>query len=107
MKKTLIVCLLMMVLTLYACTPGATTKRVSPPTSQPGVVSPAPANQSADWKTYSNDTFGFGFQYPSNWFGPSEYVSDKTLRVEVGSDKVYPYGERPEGAPEPRILSMS
>ena len=43
-----------------------------------------------------NSAFGFGFQYPSSWFGPEEYVSDDTLRVEVGSDKVYPYGEPPE-----------
>jgi hypothetical protein len=46
----------------------------------------------ADWKSYSNSTFGLGFQYPSSWFGPDEYVSDQSLRVEVGSDKVYPYG---------------
>ncbi|MCJ7567530.1 MAG: hypothetical protein MUO58_08325, partial [Anaerolineales bacterium] len=48
--------------------------------------------QSAYWKSYTNNTFGFGFQYPSSWFGPDEYISDQNLRVEVGSDKVYPYG---------------
>jgi hypothetical protein len=40
--------------------------------------------------------FGFGFKYPSDWFGPEEYISGETLRVEVGSDTVYPYGEPPE-----------
>ena len=48
--------------------------------------------QSAGLKSYANSTFGLGFQYPSGWFGPDEYVSDQSLRVEVGSDKVYPYG---------------
>jgi len=45
---------------------------------------------------YTNSTFGFGFQFPAEWFGPEEYVSDGTLRVEIGSDKVYPYGEPPD-----------
>ena len=50
----------------------------------------------ASWKSYANSTLGLGFRYPSSWFGPDEYVSDQNLRVEVGSDKVYPYGEQPE-----------
>jgi len=48
--------------------------------------------QSADLKSYTNSAFGLGFEYPSSWFGPEEYISDQSLRVEVGSDKVYPYG---------------
>ena len=48
--------------------------------------------QSAGLKSYANSTFGLGFQYPSSWFGPDEYVSDQSLRVEIGSDVVYPYG---------------
>ena len=48
--------------------------------------------QSTDWKSYANSAFELGFQYPSSWFGPDEYVSDQSLRVEVGSDVVYPYG---------------
>jgi hypothetical protein len=48
--------------------------------------------QWADWKSYANSTFGLGFRYPSSWFGPDEYVSDQNLRVEIGSDVVYPYG---------------
>jgi len=48
--------------------------------------------QSAGLKSYINGGFGLKFQYPFSWFGPDEYVSDQSLRVEVGSDKVYPYG---------------
>lgn len=51
----------------------------------------APA-ASAGWKTYANDAFGLSFQFPPAWFGPDEYASDQALRVEVGSDTVYPYG---------------
>ena len=48
--------------------------------------------QSAGLKSYTNSAFGLGFQYPSSWFGPDEYISDQSLRVEIGSDVVYPYG---------------
>ena len=105
MKMTLTVFLLMMFVTLNACAPLVTATLTPLPTNEPAAyvdtqntiaVSPTEVNQSADWNSYANNTFGFGFQYPSNSFGPSEYVSDNTLRVEVGSDKVYPYGESPE-----------
>lgn len=69
------------------------------PTEQvPTPPAPTETTLPAFQKTYANDQFGLGFQYPSDWFGPSEYVSDGTLRVEVGSDVVYPYGEQPEQA---------
>ncbi len=109
MRKTITLFLLMMVLTLNACAPLATATPVSLPTigtdvavetQIPTAVSPTEVDQSATWKLYTNNTFGFGFQYASNWFGPSEYVSDGTLRVEVGSDKVYPYGEPPVQPPD-------
>jgi hypothetical protein len=58
----------------------------------PATNSPATAVASSDQKSYYNSTIGLGFQYPSTWFGPDEYLSDQGLRVEVGSDKVYPYG---------------
>ncbi len=41
---------------------------------------------------YVNADFGLSFSYPSDWFGPDEYVSGDTLRVAIGSDVVYPYG---------------
>ena len=52
----------------------------------------APTNQ----KNYSNSTFGLSFLYPSDWFGPDEYISGQILRVAVGSDVVLPYGETPD-----------
>ena len=107
MKKTLSVFLLMTVLTLNACTPMAPATSTPLPRSEPATpvatqvpspVSPTEANTSANQKPYANNTFGLSFQYPSNWFGPGEYVTGATLRVEVGSDKVYPYGEQPAQA---------
>lgn len=41
---------------------------------------------------YQNDRFGISFSYPAGWFGPEEYLADQELRVEIGSDVVYPYG---------------
>lgn len=58
----------------------------------PATTSPATTAPPTDLKSYYNSAIGLGFQYPSNWFGPDEYISDQMLRVEVGSDKVYPYG---------------
>jgi hypothetical protein len=52
-----------------------------------GQVEPTPA-----LAQYANATFGLSFEYPSSWFGPDEYISGGTLRLEVGSDVVYPYG---------------
>ena len=101
MKKTATLSLFVMILTLNACVPSPVTLPTAEPaisieTQMPTVILPTEADQSATWKPYTNNSFGFGFEYPSNWFGPSEYISDGTLRVEVGSDKVYPYGEQPE-----------
>lgn len=58
----------------------------------PTASSTATTAPSPELRPYYNDMMGLSFQYPSNWFGPDEYISDQTLRVEVGSDKVYPYG---------------
>jgi hypothetical protein len=105
MKKTLIMFLLLMVLTLNACAPLATASSTSLPdieptpsvaTQIPASAPPTDVKPPENQKRYKNDKFGLSFQYPSAWFGPGEYVSDETLRVEIGSDVVYPYGERPE-----------
>lgn len=57
---------------------------------------------------YSNSEFRISFDYPSSWFGPEEYVADRTLRVEVGSDVIYPYGtgldERPSSIPNSYVV---
>jgi hypothetical protein len=113
MKNTLPLFFLIMILALNACTPGSpipnseapasTTPAGSdffaptiPPTSQPVLPTetqlPAQQTETEGWKSYSNPGFGLAFQYPSEWFGPEEYVSGQTLRVEVGSGPVYPYG---------------
>ncbi|MHC1740115.1 MAG: hypothetical protein AB9897_03275 [Anaerolineaceae bacterium] len=108
MRKTIPQFLLMMILTLNACSPLANAAPATLPTTEktqiPSAVLATESDQSATWKQYTNNTFGFGFQYPSNWFGPSEYISGGTLRVEVGSDKVYPYGEPPE---QPSVVKNS
>jgi hypothetical protein len=107
MKKTLSVFLLMTILTLNGCTPMTPATSTPLPRSEPATptetqiptpASPTEVNPSANQKAYTNNTFGLSFQYPSNWFGPGEDVSGATLRVEVGSDKVYPYGEPPAQA---------
>jgi len=57
--------------------------------------SPAPtetANPFGDWSEYKNESIGFRFLYPSSWYGPDVYEQDGSLRLEVGSDVVYPYG---------------
>jgi len=104
MNKFLTISLLASVFTINACTPLATATSAPLPGIEPTTFmetqipafSPTEANPSSTQKIYTNDLFGLSFQYPSNWYGPSEYVSDGTLRVEVGSDVVYPYGETPE-----------
>ena len=97
MKKTLSVFLLMISLTISACAPQVTaipaTQPAAPVETQiPSAVPPTAVDQSAIRKQYTNSAFGFGFQYPSDWFGPDEYISGQDLRVSVGSDIVYPYG---------------
>ncbi|MBC7877736.1 MAG: hypothetical protein H7Y59_11260 [Anaerolineales bacterium] len=99
MKKPFPLFLLMSILTINACAPleAPTTPEpvVSVVTEVPTVVLPTAADQASDLKLYANSTFGLGFQYPSSWYGPDEYVSEQTLRVAIGSDVVYPYGEPP------------
>ena len=73
-----------------ASTPAATVAGQIPtpvPLTQPV---PTPA-----LKQYANSAFGLRFQFPAGWYGPDEYISGSTLRVAVGSDVVYPYGEPP------------
>ena len=105
MKKTLPVFLVLSILILSACTTPAsatpaavlaTKTATQAATSTPIAATPTAAVQPSDPKSYSNSAFGLGFQYPVKWFGPDESVSGETLRVEVGSDTVYPYGNPPE-----------
>lgn len=101
MKNTLLLSLCTILLSVYACAPRVTATPVSLPATEPApsvetqtsiAVTSTQVHQSATWEPYTNSAFGLSFQFPSNWFGPDEYVSDQTLRVSVGSDIVYPYG---------------
>jgi len=64
--------------------PTATHTPIPPTPTQP---TPTPAVA-----RYTNTAFGLSFEYPSSWYGPDEYIADPILRIEVGSDVVYPYG---------------
>ena len=111
MKKTLTLFLLLTLFTVSACTPQVTAASTPLPATEPvssmetqipSAVSPTEVDPSANLKLYMNSAFGLGFQYPSNWFGPDEYVSGQDLRVAIGSDVVYPYGTVPEQPSEIR-----
>lgn len=100
MNKTLPLFLSVLILTSSACAPQLTETPVPQPavievTRVPVAESPTVVDRSANQKSYANSAFGFGFQFPSSWFGPEEYISEQDLRLEVGSDKVYPYGTDP------------
>lgn len=59
--------------------------------------SPAPsANPYPGWITYTHDTYGLTFRYPSTWYGPDVYEFAGGVRLAVSSDVVYPYGTGPE-----------
>jgi len=91
MKKlypVFILCLLMMTSCGVPGTPAGT--------QIPSAVPTTAGDVSTLRNSYTSDTFGLHFQYPSKWYGPEEYISGQTLRVEVGSDKAYPYGESQE-----------
>jgi hypothetical protein len=88
--------------TLVAVEPtaAATEAEVQPPApTKAGTPDPYPG-----WTTYTNATFTLSFRYPSTWFGPDVYEFEDGVRLEVGSDQVYPYGtgleEREPGAPD-------
>lgn len=99
MIKIFIPFLSISVLALAACTPQAVTiplpdspSATAEPTQVPATEPPTATVQLPTLNTYTNSAFGLSFQYPAGWFGPEEYTVDQNLRVEVGSDKVYPYG---------------
>jgi hypothetical protein len=101
MQKTLPVFILICTLLFTACSPQVTAAPTLEPstpaaTQAPSAVPPTEAVPSSGPKSYANDAFGLSFQFPADWFGAEEYISEQTLRVEVGSDTVYPYGETPE-----------
>jgi hypothetical protein len=62
------------------------------PSATPTPFQELPIAPLTGWKIYKNDSFGLSFQFPSAWYGPDVYSSSQVVRIEVGSDKVYPYG---------------
>ncbi len=72
--------------------------------AQPAASTPEPTSDPyPGWTTYTNESFGLSFRYPSAWYGPDVYEFEDGVRLAVGSDVVYPYGtgldEREPGAP--------
>ena len=49
-------------------------------------------NPYGNWMEYINDTVGFRYLYPAAWYGPEVYETEGSIRLEVGSDVVFPYG---------------
>ena len=102
MNKTLSVLFLLLVLSLSACVaqetetptlaPATETTAPAATTQAPTDVLPTQVEPTPTLAQYTHTAFGFSFAYPSDWFGPDEYSVEQTLRLEIGSDVVYPYG---------------
>ncbi len=94
MKKLLVFPFMIGIWIISACTPQATATPVIVEATIPltSTVPPTEIPQSSAWTRYTNEAFGLRFQYPANWFGPDEYIAEPILRVQIGSDVVYPYG---------------
>jgi hypothetical protein len=97
--------LLSLLSALTACAPASTgapagvtepAPAITAQAATPAAATPTTADAAAAGKEYSNSAFGLSFRLPAGWFGPEEYISEPTLRVEIGSDQVYPYGQAPE-----------
>jgi len=88
-------------LVLSACTAtGAENESIGSPTpSSISIKEPDPSptaevdeNPDGDWLEYTHHVTGLRFLYPADWFGPEVYETEGSLRIEIGSDQVYPYG---------------
>lgn len=75
-----------------AALPAATDDVVPIATGLPLSPTDLPAEPNSGWQTYNNSDVGISFQFPSSWFGPDEYLVEDDIRLEIGSDVVYPYG---------------
>ena len=61
-------------------TPPSTTTQ-TPTSQQP---SPTPINETANWKTYRNDKFGFEFKYPAELIAVSSGPSEEQQKLDRG-----------------------
>jgi hypothetical protein len=98
-QRTFIFACLTAGLVLSGCAAAAPeTPEVQLPTStvqalpDPSAIPLATENPFGDWSEYRNEGFGFRVLFPTAWFGPEVSESEGSLRLEVGSDQVYPYG---------------
>ena len=91
------IAILLLVSSCAAPQPVETDPPVNPttevvPTEEPAAPPEPTQNPFGDWMEYVNEDYGFRFLYPASWFGPEVTDTDGFLRIEVGSDQVYPYG---------------
>jgi len=93
MKKIYPLITILFFIAITACTAVVTPNLTS--TNTVVVPTQIAATTESPFKEYNNSKFGVTFQFPKDWYGPEEYVDGQTLRVEIGSDVVYPYGTDP------------
>jgi len=72
-----------------------TSKKPSPSSPTPipttvELISPTP-DPTADWKTYTNNRWGYSFKYPSNWFLNNDIVSEYPWPFDGYFDPKYNY----------------
>jgi hypothetical protein len=99
-RQWLINGLLLTIILLAACTPREPVSQPLPAaTAQPtltfvSTVQPteAPTQPTPSTREYVNDKLGLRFQFPAAWQGPDVYEWENGVRLEVGTDVVYPYG---------------
>ncbi len=73
--------------------PAATDEITGPSTTMlPPIATDSPTDPTSDWVIHADSVSGVSFQLPSTWFGPDVYLTDGDVRLEIGSDVVYPYG---------------
>ena len=86
-------------LVLSACSTGSSesTEELIPTSTVQEMPDPTPSpeateNLYGDWMEYINNSVGFRFLYPAAWYGPEVYETEGSMRLEVSTDVVYPYG---------------
>ncbi|PJB83519.1 MAG: hypothetical protein CO088_01275 [Candidatus Yonathbacteria bacterium CG_4_9_14_0_8_um_filter_46_47] len=71
----------------------------STPTKTPAYSTPAPKDETANWKSYRNDQYGFELKYPEDWrtaqcgidcqgFGPQSVREDIAVGINVLNSKL-------------------
>jgi hypothetical protein len=98
-RNCLFIGILISFVILSSCAPVPTEENINqdslpqPAVTTEKIPSPEPADDPlGDWMEYTNEAIQFRFLYPSSWYGPEVDQQEGSLRVEIGSDVVYPYG---------------